>query len=821
MFSGSNASLVEPTRSRASSTDAASEVPDNTESALSLARVWRVVQRRRRPFLIVAVLISGISFTRAVIQEVFEPTYEGSFTLLISDPVNTQANRGGQGGGGAIESLARNSTSVDVPTLIQVLQSTTVLDPVYTKLQQEGFKDSPKLSVQLVQANSASGGSIGTVVASGVLQVSAKGKDQQAVTRLLNLTEKATIDWSLSQKRLQLSEGVRYLDQQAPQLQQRNAALQQELSRFRQSNNTLDPEAEARAISQQMAELESQMLQLTSSRRELLDIHREIASGRLTARSFNLVSGSGGGGSGSGPGGSGLAAGLPSQGLLDEWQRLENAIGSARGSYRADSPVLRGLIASQNRLRPALQKRQLEAVQAALRQNSDRGKIIQGQFKRLEMRFKRQPELLNKYQALQQRISIAATNLSDYLKTRDQFQLEIAQNTSPWQIITPTSVRRSGAGTGLSRGFIQSLLMGMIGGVTVAIIRDRFDHVYHAPDEVEKELKLPLLGHVPYVKAFENIRRDKALMTTLLEPDTTDAIGRYQRFYYQEALRNLYTSLRFLDAGTKLRSIAITSTQPSEGKSLVNILLAKTIAELGLRVLMVDADLRKPQLHIRLGLDNLIGLSNLITDPEGGWQQAVQKVEEVQGIDVITAGRTVPNPPKLLSSRTMRELVESIATSNLYDIVIYDAPPLLGLADAPLLANQLDGLVLLVSLNRVDRGLPLDAVKRLRASGANVLGLVTNSMRPKGETGDAYAYSYGRAQMDPYSMQTYGALDPSASYAYYQAFQSDESKSQRKATTETKKVKEPTVEAPANPLMRRLGESLQAFSKRLMRWLDG
>lgn len=793
---------------------------DEGEGAISITRLIRVVRRRRRPFLIAASLVTTFAFGRAIVQEVFEPTYIGEFTLLISDPVNTQANRNNQNQGGAIESLARNSTAVDVPTLIQVLQSRTVLEPVYNKLSKEGFKDAPRLSIQLVEADTGSG-SVANVVASGVLRIMAKGKDEQAVARMLNLTEKATIDWSLSQKRLQLSEGVRYLDQQAPQLQQRNAELQAELSRFRQKNNTLDPEQEAKVISEQMSQLDAQILQLKASRRELLDIQREVAMGRLSARSFNLVSGTG---SATGTlnvpnASSGLSAGLPSQGLLDEWQRLDNEIGAARGSYKPDSPVMKGLIASQSRLRPALQKQQRDAVQAALRQNTDRMLAVEKQLERLKQDFQKQPVLLSNYQALQQRIQIAATNLSDYLKTRDQFQLEIAQNTSPWQIISPTNVRRSGAGTDLTRGFIQALVLGLVAGVAVAVGRDRIDHVYHAPDEVEKDLGLPLLGHVPFVLAFDGLRRDKRMLLELLEVDKEDALGRYQRFYYQEALRNLYTSLRFLEAGTAIRSIAITSSQPSEGKSLVNILLAKTLGELGLSVLIVDADMRKPQVHKRLGLDNLRGLSNLISDPSIGWKDVVQAVPELDNVSAITAGRTAPNPPRLLSSPAMKNLVNAIATSGQYDIVIYDPPPLLGLADTPLLAEQLDGLVLLVSLNRVDRGLPKQAAKRLRASGAKVLGIVTNAMRPKGETAAAYSYSYGRAYMDPYSAPTYGALDPAASYAYYQVSHTNE-REKPDAETMGRGIEE-TSEEPASTPTQIIGAALNNQWRRLMRWLDG
>ena len=786
------------------------EVPDSG-GGLSLARIWRVILRRRRPFVLAAILVTTYSFAQSVHQELFEPNYEGQFTLLISDPINTAGRAGGQSDGGSIESLARNNQAVDVPTLIAVLQSNTVLEPVYTMMQKLGYQNIPRPAVQLV--NAMSDGTGGGILASGVLQIRASGGDQGAVEQMLRLTQKAYIEWSLSQRQAQLSQGLVFLDQQEPKLQARNAALQAELRRFRQEHNVISPDQDAEALSGRMLALQTSLLELSSTRRQLLDLERDVKAGRLSARTFALSSGgAGGGGAGNGGGSAAsLSMGLPDQGLLDEWQRLQSAIGAAKGLYQPDAPVLRELQQSQEHLRPMLINQQLVAVRAALRQNADAMAHSQAQLRQLEQQFRSQPQLLSEFQALQQRIEIAAGNLSNYLKTRDQFQLEIAQKTSPWQVISPTSVQRSSAGAGLGKGLLRALMLGAVAGLAAAIAKDRLDHVFHSPPEVESETGLPLLGHMPYVQEFERRERNELLLTARNE-EATDGVARYQRFYYQESLRNLYTSLRFAEAGSRLRSITITSSVPEEGKSLVGILLAKTLGELGVRVLMVDADLRRPQLHHRLGLDNLRGLSNLITEPELDWRDVVQRVSDVPNLEVISAGRTAPNPPRLLSSEAMATLVKQLSESGNYDIVLYDAPPVLGLADAALLAEQLDGVLLLVSLNRVDRNLPQEAVKRLRMAKANLVGVVTTEMRPKGEAGGAYAYSYGRALRDPYNYRGYGALDPASSYAYYEhedRHKSDEDL-QNSLSQRWKRLNK-----------EKLVDRLNQYLRRFNRWLDG
>jgi polysaccharide biosynthesis transport protein len=288
----------------------------------------------------------------------------------------------------------------------------------------------------------------------------------------------------------------------------------------------------------------------------------------------------------------------------------------------------------------------------------------------------------------------------------------------------------------------------------------------------------------------------------------------YQRFFYQEALRNLYTSLRFLNSDRPLRSVALTSSLPAEGKSLTNVLLAKTIAEMGQRVLLVDADLRKPQIHHRLGVNNLTGLSNLLTDDELHWRQVVQPVADYPGWSVITAGQRPPDPTRLLSSARMQQLVDGLANSGDFDLIIYDTPPVLGLADAALVAEHLDGLMLLVSLGRVDRGLPKGAIARIRSAGAQLLGVVTNAVKEEGGSASSYAYggyAYGGYGYGGYGYggygyggYGYGGYDTRSAYAYYadSDAESAEQQPQKQAVAQT------------------WPERTRQLQRRLLNWID-
>ena len=474
------------------------------------------------------------------------------------------------------------------------------------------------------------------------------------------------------------------------------------------------------------------------------------------------------------------------QSLLQQLLKVETELAEARSRYTPTSSMVQGLEERLNQLRPLLRQNQLEAVDAALSLNAGRLATARTQQATLNRQFLQQPGLIKQYEALQQRLEIAKQNLAGLVTAREKFQLEIAQRTVPWRVIAEPTINPSPIKPSVPRNLALGTILGLVAGAAAGLLRDRIDHVFHHAGEVQDELGLPLLGHIPHVEFFKGVREDKRFLLKELDksvtrgedPDTAKQ-RRYQRFFYQEAFRNLFTSIRFLNSDRPLRSIALTSSLPAEGKSLVNVLLAKTLSEMGQRVLLIDADLRKPQMHVRLGLNNLSGLSNVLTEDDQTWRDAIQTVPGYNNWTVLTAGRRPPDPTRLLSSNRMRSLVKELEQSGQFDLVLFDTPPVLGLADAALVAEHCDGLMLLISLDRVDRTLPKESVARVRSSGAPLLGIVTNALKPEKQNA---AYGYGKYGYGKYGGYDYGysgygyaAYDTSAAYAYYA---NDENESQ-------------------------------------------
>lgn len=278
-------------------------------------------------------------------------------------------------------------------------------------------------------------------------------------------------------------------------------------------------------------------------------------------------------------------------------------------------------------------------------------------------------------------------------------------------------------------------LFAVFGAVLIYIL-ELLNNTFSNPEQVEKELELPVLGILPSVD-------EKEITTALAD----------QRSGLSEAYRSLRTALQFSGTEGMPRTLLVTSSEPSEGKSTTAFKLAQDFASLNTSVLLVDADMRKPNLHRLFGLDNTLGLSNLLTNTiRREDYPKLLRPTKYPNVTILTSGTIPPNPADLLSSSRMAAALSGFAKR--YDLVIIDAPPVVGLSDAPILSRLADGSLLVVSANQVPRKSAINALKRLRAAGANVLGTTLSKFAVSRLD---YNYAYRYINSDYYS---YGAETP-------------------------------------------------------------
>lgn len=275
------------------------------------------------------------------------------------------------------------------------------------------------------------------------------------------------------------------------------------------------------------------------------------------------------------------------------------------------------------------------------------------------------------------------------------------------------------------------LVLGLFLGTVVAFLLEFLDDRVKTTDELERLLGLPLLGMTPSVKGDDPIIH--ALMT-MDQPASAIA----------ESFRSLRTNLLFASREGTPKVLTLTSAMPSEGKSSSCMNLATAFAQSNSRVLVVDADLRKPTVHKRLKLDNALGLSNFLTF-QASINDVVQKTL-IPGVSAVTAGPLSPNPSELLSSDRLQELFD--LAPDTYDIIIIDAPPVMGLADALVLANKATATIMVTAFAQSKKRQIQDAHRRLKQSHANIIGVLFTKVKTGGSYGGynydyEYYYSYG------------------------------------------------------------------------------
>ncbi len=717
---------------------------DNNDE-INLKEVWQGVFRKKKWLFATAGAVFASVVLYTAHARIFKPIYQGSFSLMISDPMNPSGkgkNNSDNYSTSIFENIAINANTYEIGTLITLLKSPLFLAPIAEKFDLSTQELNRNITINQVKTRS------NKKLAEGVLEVTLLINNKNKGKLLLDKLSETYLKASINRRQKKLKDGLDFLNKQAPEIYKKRNMLQTELVAFREKNKLIAPTIEGGELKDQQIEIEKNILKFRSEENRLKDIQKEIKNGTLTARGFQQ----------------GISSGLSvtdfDQSLLQQLISVERELAEAKSKFTTDSRVVKGLQLRLKQIQPILLKDQLEAVDTAI--NLNQGRLINANKQKLEIqdRFLEQPVLIKKYQNIKQEIEIANQNLLSLVKARESFQLEMAQNNIPWTIIKQPEMINKPIKPSLSKNFSRGLMLGLFLGCIAALIRDRFDHVFHYPEDAQNTLDLPLLGHIPHVDIFKEARESKESIIKYLSNDM-DLNGKsltksdsYQRFFYVEAFRNLYTSIRFLNSDTKVKSVVLTSSLPKEGKSLINLLLAKTLSDMGEKILLIDADLRKPQIHVRLGLNNILGLSNLISDSNMQINEVVRPVKGFKNWDVITGGTKPPDPTRLLNSKRFENLLGELEGSNKYDIILLDAPPVLGLADSLLISGKVDGAILLVGLDFVDRGMPKEVISRIKSSGTTLFGIVTNNTTPSSAIKPG---KYGYSEYGKYGYGSYGS----------------------------------------------------------------
>lgn len=305
-------------------------------------------------------------------------------------------------------------------------------------------------------------------------------------------------------------------------------------------------------------------------------------------------------------------------------------------------------------------------------------------------------------------------------------------------IATPARLPRSPIGPARSRNIIVAFLLSLGIGVGLAFLLDYLDDTLKSVEDVDRYIHLPALALIPALRQDRSLLKGKTPAPSDEKENTALALIEDVRSPVTEAYRHLRTSLLLSSAGQPPKTILVTSSQPSEGKTTTAVNTAVILAQTGAEVLIIDCDLRRPRVHTHFNLTNGRGVTNYLSG-ETNIDELMQPYEKLPNLKIMPSGPVPPNPAELLSSDEMRKLLNTV--SERFTHIIVDSPPAISFTDASILSTMIDGVMLVVHGGKSSRAVVRRAKQQLLDVGAHIYGVVLNNVKLEGSN-SYYYYGY-------------------------------------------------------------------------------
>ncbi|MEM6591123.1 MAG: polysaccharide biosynthesis tyrosine autokinase [Cyanobacteria bacterium P01_C01_bin.73] len=678
-----------------------------------------------------------------------QPTYESAMQLIVEPNFQEDVRQTEDGRG------SDRQRQTDYATQLNLLRSDQFLNQAVDELT----ATYPNLTLGEIKQN------FGLVqveedgVETRIFEAVYSGDDPGKTQAVLDTLKQIYLDYNLEQQQQRLSRGLASIDKQLEVARENLSDTQDSLEIFRRNQSLIDPEEQAKAVVDALNRVEQQ--------RQELQVEISDAQAQYSALQQQLALS---------PNSALVAARLTQssrfQGLLNELQQTELAIAEQRVIFTDLDPNLQVLLEERDNQVALLQQEiqrilgalpanlagedvavqagqlsqidlslagDLVTAEATLQQLEARRQSLINVAQTLEADLQRYPDLIAEYDRIQPEVETERTVLERLLEERELLQAELARDGYNWQIVEPPLVGRKVAPNPKANVVLGAIAGLFLGGIA-AFMRESMDRVVHTSAQLQQQTALPLLGILPAYRGAPlgiKFNGDRA-------PVLADSIlaRTVQAAPVREALDLIAKNIELLSAQADsktdtLKSLMVSSALPDEGKTTLALGLALSAARLGQRVLVIDADLRRPTLHRELDLPNNAGLTVLAE----GLIHQVKPASVSFGavaIDVLTAGPEPSDPLRVLSSRRIKQLMSFLRKK--YDLMVIDTPPVLGMADALQVGSFCDGVVLVARIDRITQPDLNQAMQSL--SQIPLLGVVANGVKPSGSRYGDYGVIY-------------------------------------------------------------------------------
>jgi capsular exopolysaccharide synthesis family protein len=681
------------------------------EETPNLRHYWHMILERR--WLVITAFVSMFSLCLIYLFKA-TPIYQASVRMQIDKEIDN-----------VLDSPTRVSFDIReqqdyLQTQYKNLMSRSLIEKVMKELKLDKDERYAK-ELDPVRAL-ASDIAVSPIRLTRLVEIKAEHPDRKIAASIANKLVEIFIQQNLDLKREKMRQTLLFLEQEAGTLEKKVSSADQDLHKFRVEKKMVSLEESQNIVSQSLKQAQADVDMATSAAGEAQKLYDEVeallkegkppATIPAISRDPLIVE---------------MTKQLAERetllaGLLTKYKDKWPAVITARKEIAENEKALKeqsGKIVSMIRNDARLAQAKLQSKQSELRIKEEKAQELRKQridYEMLERKSQQAKLLFNLVLQRQQETNLTANDKTQNMRIIDAAEV-------PTKPVKPR--------------IVLTLFLGFAGGLAVAVGLALFvsylDDSIKSQDDVENYLRLPFLGYVPNIKTNSLIERD---LQAHSHPQSNAA----------EGFRTIRAAISLAHQSEKFRLFAVTSTIPSEGKSLVASNLAIVMAQTGLKTLLIDGDLRRPSVHKAFQLQSPVGLSSYLSEKVNRPEELVHQ-SSVPNLDVICCGAVPSSPSELIGSRRMLELLEAMGKK--YDRVVVDCPPVSAVADPLIVAAMCDGVVYVSKFNKIRREHARKSVQRIQNAGIHIIGAVINDIDFEGK--DSYYYSYYYYQNRYYS----------------------------------------------------------------------
>ncbi len=722
------------------------------DDGLDLRELWRIALKYRRTIL----LFAGIVIVTVVAATlIMRPVYRATTVLEVSPKTQAQVqfqNFQNQ----------QEDTATFQRTQIEIIQSRAVAEAVVKRLnlgdhpafngelqQRDLFGGLRQLSAMLLNPMAQgvrqllTGGDAGDAVAtpvsdqaslemrrlvgglqgaltvtpiraSNLIEISFESLDRELSATVVNAVADAYLELS-ARERFELSSGAEsYLKREIAELQAQLETSEKDLYAFARQNQVVDLEDKNNIIATRLTELNINLSKVQAERIAAESLYRQLTQANVDS----------------------LPTVLQDSRITD----LRGQLSTLRGeyarmgqTYKAEYPRMQELQEQMDDVRKTLEQELgnlVESLEVNYQQLTDREERLTAAVEQQKQDLLDLQDRAVQYNILKREWETNRQLYSGLLERMKEVGVAAGMERDTASVIDRALVPEGAFSPSLSRNLAIATVLGVMGGIGLALLLNLLDNSVRDPEEIERLVHLANLGLVPRVNP-------KALPTNI----PVELMAHFQRDQgLSEAYRSIRTSLMFATPGGAPKVLMITSATPGEGKTTTVISLGIVLAQTGASVLLVDGDLRKPRLHKVFNVPRGPGLTEYLVQGDMDHFYATP----VENLTLMVSGTPPPNPAELLSSGATDRMFEEM--SKRFDYVLVDSAPVMDLADPIVLATKVKGVLLVSGSGIVSRGALREAVKRLRSVDAPLVGSLLNLVEPHSSEYsyyNRYYYNYG------------------------------------------------------------------------------